>query len=65
MVATRCGRGYPAVFDDVPKSYRLELVSSTESSNGIVRLRLLPKVQGTDWKHTNHNGAKRKWGCVV
>jgi hypothetical protein len=26
------------LFDDVPKSYRLDLVSSTELSNGAVRL---------------------------
>ena len=27
------------LFDDVPKSYRLDLVSSSASSNGIVELR--------------------------
>ena len=31
------GRG-TRLFDDVPKSYRLDLVSSTASSNGIVEL---------------------------
>jgi len=28
----------PELFDGVPKSYRLDLVSSTASSNGIVEL---------------------------
>jgi hypothetical protein len=36
LVPLRCGRGYPAVHDDAPKSYRLDLVSSTAFSNGIV-----------------------------
>jgi hypothetical protein len=30
----RCGRGYRLFNDDVPKSYRLDLVSSTAFSNG-------------------------------
>jgi hypothetical protein len=37
LAPLRCGRGYPAVRRR-PKSYRLDLVSSTEFSNGTVGL---------------------------
>jgi hypothetical protein len=34
-----CERSSGRLFDGVPKSYRLDLVSSTASSHGIVELR--------------------------
>jgi hypothetical protein len=37
MYFARAGEG-TRLFDDVPKSYRLDLVSSTEFSNGTVGL---------------------------
>jgi dihydrofolate reductase len=58
------GQGTRLFNDDVPKSYRLDLVSSTAFSNGIVGLQYRAPL--TQWPASPHGGCDGSArGCVI